>query len=46
MEEQNLLELWFQENKLSQYEDLLVENSYNELEAIATLTDSDLHDLG
>ena len=45
MEEQ-LLELWFQENKLSQYKELLVENGYDELEVIAALTDSDLRELG
>ena len=45
MEEQ-LLEQWFQENKLSQYKELLVENGYDELEVIADLTDIDLRELG
>ena len=40
------MEQWFQENKLSQYKELLVENGYNELEVIAALTDSDLRELG
>ena len=46
MDEQQLLELWFQENKLTQYKDLLIENGYDELEVIAALTDSDLRELG
>lgn len=45
MEEQ-LLELWFQANKLTQYKQLLIENGYDELEVIAALTDSDLRELG
>ena len=45
MEEQ-LLEQWFQENKLSQYKELLVENGYDELGVIAALMDSDLRELG
>lgn len=44
--EEKLLEVWFQENKLSQFKDILVDNGYNELEVIAALTDSDLRDLG
>lgn len=45
MEEQ-LLEQWFQENKLSQYKELLVGNGYDEIEVIAALTESDLRELG
>ena len=40
------LHTWFQETKLTQYEDMFVENGYDDLEVIAAITDGELREIG
>ena len=37
---------WFQETKLTQYEQMFLENGYDVLEVIAAITDDELREIG
>ena len=37
---------WFQETKLTQYEQMFLENGYDDLEVIAAITDDELREIG
>ena len=40
------LHTWFQETKLTQYEEMFLENGYDDLEVIAAITDDELREIG
>lgn len=46
MEALKEVDLWLQEKNLLPFRDLLIDNGYDELEVIASLTKEDLKDLG
>ena len=37
---------WFEESNLNSFKQLFWKNGYDELEAVATMTDSDLKEIG
>ena len=46
MEPLEEVDLWLKENNLLRYRDLLIDNGYDELEVVASITKEDLKDLG
>ena len=46
MEALKEVDLWLKENNLLPFRDLLIDNGYDELEVIASITKEDLKDLG
>ena len=40
------VDTWFQETKLTQYEQMFLENGYDYLQVIATITDDELCEIG
>ena len=46
MEPLEEVDLWLKENNLLSFRDLLIDNGYDELEVIASITKKDLKDLG
>ena len=46
MEPLEEVDLWLKENNLLPFRDLLIDNGYDELEVIASITKEDLQDLG
>ena len=40
------VDTWFQETKLTQYEQMILENGYDDLQVIAAITDDKLREIG
>ena len=39
-------DVWFQENNLTSFKQLFLDNGYDELEVVSTITDSELREIG